>query len=125
MKVIPVQTKSTPIQMKKIPDGMKTRPHVSLIMPVRNEAAFIARGINAVVAQDYPPELMEVIVVDGMSDDGTREVVRDFANRHPNLRLLDNPGRIVSTGLNLALREATGEIIIRVDGHCEIAEDYV
>jgi cellulose synthase/poly-beta-1,6-N-acetylglucosamine synthase-like glycosyltransferase len=94
-------------------------------MPVRNEAAFIARGLGAVLAQDYPAERMEVIVVDGMSDDGTREVVRSFAERHPNLRLLDNPGQIVPKGLNLALRQMTGEIIVRVDGHCEIAPDYV
>jgi cellulose synthase/poly-beta-1,6-N-acetylglucosamine synthase-like glycosyltransferase len=111
--------------MKTSPAQTKPRPFVSLIMPVRNEAAFIARGLSAVMAQDYPPERMEVIVVDGMSDDGTREVVRSFAEHHPNLRLLDNPGRIVSTGLNLALRQAAGEVIIRVDGHCEIAEDYV
>jgi cellulose synthase/poly-beta-1,6-N-acetylglucosamine synthase-like glycosyltransferase len=94
-------------------------------MPVRNEAQFIERGLRAVLGQDYPPERMEVIVADGMSDDGTREVVRSLAERHPNLRLLDNPGKIVSTGLNLALREATGEIIVRVDGHCKIAPDYV
>jgi succinoglycan biosynthesis protein ExoA len=104
---------------------MKTLPFVSLVMPVRNEAAFIARGLCAVLAQDYPAERMEVIVVDGMSDDKTREIVRSFAERHPNLRLLDNPGRIVPVGLNLALRQATGDIIVRVDGHCEIARDYV
>ncbi|HEX8776429.1 MAG TPA: glycosyltransferase family 2 protein [Pyrinomonadaceae bacterium] len=100
-------------------------PFVSLIMPVRNEAAFIARGLGAVLGQDYPPGRMEVIVADGMSDDGTREIVRGLAERHQHLRLLDNPGRIVATGLNLALREASGDIVIRVDGHCEIAPDYV
>jgi cellulose synthase/poly-beta-1,6-N-acetylglucosamine synthase-like glycosyltransferase len=104
---------------------MNTLPFVSLIMPVRNEATFIARGLGAVLAQDYPAERLEVLVVDGMSEDGTREIVRAFARRHPNLRLLDNHGRIVPAGLNLALRQARGEIIVRVDGHCEIAADYV
>ncbi len=104
---------------------MSAQPFVTLIMPVRNEAAFIERALNAVCAQDYPSQRMEIIVVDGQSTDRTREVVRALQSQHANLRLLDNPGRIVSTGLNIALREAVGEIIVRVDGHCEIAPDYV
>ncbi len=104
---------------------MSDTPFVTLIMPIRNEAAFIARGLGAVLAQDYPAERMEVLVVDGLSTDGTREIVQALQARHPHLRLLDNPGRIVPTGLNLALGQARGEIIVRVDGHCEIAPDYV
>jgi succinoglycan biosynthesis protein ExoA len=98
---------------------------VSVIMPVRNEAAFIVRSLGAVLAQDYPPDRLEVIVADGQSTDGTREQVQALQGRHPNLHLIDNPGRIVPTGLNAALRVARGDIIIRVDGHCEIAPDYV
>ncbi len=104
---------------------MSKTPFVSLIMPIRNEVAFIARGLAAVLAQDYPPERMEIIVVDGMSTDGTREIVQSWQVEHPRLRLLDNPGRIVPSGLNVALRQAEGEVIVRVDGHCEIATDYV
>lgn len=100
------------------------RPFVSVVLPVRNEAGFIARSLEAVLAQDYPAEHMEVIVSDGMSTDGTRDIVQSFCARHPNVRLIDNPGRIVPTGLNAALAQARGEIIVRVDGHCEIAPDY-
>jgi succinoglycan biosynthesis protein ExoA len=100
-------------------------PHVSIIMPIRNEADFIARSLDAVLSQDYPPELMEIILADGMSTDGTREIVQAFQGEHPNLRLIDNPGGIVSTGLNRALRKATGEVVVRVDGHCEIGQSYV
>jgi glycosyltransferase involved in cell wall biosynthesis len=100
-------------------------PFVSVVMPVRNEADYIERSLGAVLAQDYPIELMEILVVDGMSTDGTRDVVaRLQAGRH-NLRLISNQRMIVPTGLNLALAVAAGEIIIRVDGHCEIASDYV
>ena len=102
-------------------------PFVTVIMPIRNEAAYIARSLGAVLAQDYPPERMEVLVVDGMSDDGTREVIANLQVRNPQsaIRILDNPARIVPTALNLGLRHARGEVVIRVDGHCEIAPDYV
>jgi glycosyltransferase involved in cell wall biosynthesis len=100
-------------------------PFVTLIMPIRNEAAFIARSLSSVLTQDYPAERLEVIVADGMSTDGTRQIVKSMQALYSRLRLIDNPGKIVPVGLNLALRQARGEIIIRVDGHCEIAPDYV
>lgn len=102
-------------------------PLVSIIMPVRNERAFIERSLGAVLAQDYPAQSIEVLVVDGMSDDGTRDIVRAMADNPRGVRvlLLDNPARIVPTALNIGLRQARGEVIVRVDGHCEIAPDYV
>jgi glycosyltransferase involved in cell wall biosynthesis len=108
-------------------EGRFSYPFVTIIMSIRNEAAYIRRSLGAVLAQDYPLERMEVLVVDGMSADGTREAVEELASTHPHIsvRLLDNPARIVPTALNIGLRHARGEVIIRVDGHCEIAPDYV
>ncbi|MEM6325509.1 MAG: glycosyltransferase family 2 protein [Bacteroidota bacterium] len=102
-------------------------PTVSVILPIRNEVSFIERGLGAVLAQDYPPDKVEVLVADGMSDDGTRAIVREVAARHPErtIRLIDNPARIVPTAMNRALAEAEGAVIVRVDGHAEIAPDYV
>ena len=100
-------------------------PFVSIILPVRNEARFLSRSLGSVLSQDYPVNRMEVIVADGMSTDGTRGIVESLQRQHPNLRLIDNPGLIVSTGLNAALLQTRGEIIIRVDGHCEVESDYV
>ena len=94
-------------------------------MPVRNEGAYITRSLQAVLAQDYPQDRLEIIVADGMSSDTTRAIVELFRERHNNVRLIDNPGMIVPTGMNLAIENAQGEIIVRVDGHCEIAADYV
>jgi succinoglycan biosynthesis protein ExoA len=104
---------------------MSRLPFVSVLMPVRNEADFISRCLLAVLAQDYPRDLMEIIIIDGMSTDGTQEIVSSFQKQHPNIQLIRNPSRIVPTSLNLAISQAHGEIIIRVDGHCEIAPDYV
>jgi glycosyltransferase involved in cell wall biosynthesis len=100
-------------------------PFVTVIMPVRNEADFVERSIGSVLRQDYPADRMEVLVADGMSDDGTREAVARLRAGDARLRLLDNPGRIVPTGMNVALERARGDIVVRVDGHCEIAVDYV
>jgi len=100
-------------------------PFVSIILPIRNEAKFIASSLSAVLNQDYPSERLEIIVADGMSADGTRKIVESFQDIYPTVRLIDNLGQIVPTGLNAAIAEARGDIIVRVDGHCRIAPDYV
>lgn len=100
-------------------------PLVTVVMPVRNEGAYIRRSLEAVLAQDYPQECLEILVVDGMSEDGTREFIYEQQKSHPHVRLLDNPGKIVPKGLNVAITNAKGEIFVRVDGHCVIAPDYV
>lgn len=110
---------------KTPPAAESSLPFVSIVMPVRNEKSFIERSLGAVLAQDYPRDCLEILVVDGMSTDGTRERLFAIAREHSYVRVLDNPGRIVSTGLNTAMRLARGEIVIRVDGHCEIPPDYV
>jgi succinoglycan biosynthesis protein ExoA len=103
------------------------RPTVSVIMPVRNEEGFIRRSLGAVLEQDYPAELLQVLVADGMSDDRTRDVVDELARAHPahDVEVVDNPGGIVPTGFNAALDRARGQVIVRVDGHTIIAPDYV
>lgn len=104
-------------------------PLVSIIMPIRNEARYIERCLDAVLTQDYPHDRIEILAVDGMSDDGTREVVKERSNvetlKRSNVELLDNPERIVPTAMNRGIRGARGEIIIRVDGHAVIAPDYL
>jgi len=102
-------------------------PFVTVIMPVRNEAAYIERSLGSVLTQDYPPDRLEILVVDGMSTDGTRERVLQSANHNPQsaIRLLDNPACIVPSALNIGLTCAQGDIFVRVDGHCQIPPDYV
>ena len=100
-------------------------PLVSIIMPIRNEEVFIEKCLSAVTAQDYPADRIEILVADGMSEDKTREIVRLFQGRHSNIQLIDNPKKTAAAGLNAAIRKAKGEVIIRVDGHCEIAPDSV
>jgi len=100
---------------------------VTIIFPIKNEAGFVRHSLGAVLEQDYPVEKMEVLVADGMSTDRTRRVIYELMAQHPHhdVSILDNPGGIVPSGMNIALRQAAGEIIIRVDGHTLIAPDYV
>ncbi|HEY3220366.1 MAG TPA: glycosyltransferase family 2 protein [Gemmatimonadales bacterium] len=101
------------------------RPRVSIVMPCRNEAAYIGPCLSSVLATDYPLDRVEVLVADGRSDDGTREIVERFAAHHPCVRVLDNPARITPTALNMAIRAATGDVIIRMDAHGIYPRDYV
>jgi glycosyltransferase involved in cell wall biosynthesis len=106
-------------------DQAAVLPFVSVVMPVRNEAAFIERSVGSVLAQDYPLDRIEILIADGLSQDATRQILRGLQQQHSNIKIVDNPGKIVATGLNAALGQAKGEIIVRVDGHCEIAPDYL
>lgn len=100
-------------------------PLVSLLVAVNNENGKIEQCINSLIGQDYPKELLEVFIADGMSTNGTLEVIRQFQANHDNIHLFSNPKQIVPTGLNILIPKAKGEILIRVDGHCVIAPDYV
>ena len=104
---------------------MKTLPFVSILLPVRNEARYIVQCLKAVADQDYPSERMEVLAVDGASDDGTYELLQEWASQGSNRYVFQNPRKIVPVGLNILIPRSKGEIIIRVDGHCVIAPDYV
>lgn len=104
---------------------MSDSPLVSVVIPMRNEAATIGSLLDGVLAQDYPASRLEVLVVDGDSSDDSAGAVAAYAARDPRVRLLHNPRRIVPTALNIAIRAARGSIVCRIDGHTRIAPDYV
>jgi glycosyltransferase involved in cell wall biosynthesis len=101
--------------------------NISIIIPAHNEAQYIEHCLEAIIAQDYSSGSLEILIADGMSTDDTRKIIHHFSALYPQLhiRILDNPGKIVPTGMNIALCQAKCDIIIRVDGHCIIAPDYV
>ncbi len=99
-------------------------PRVTILLPVLDEAAFIDVCLQSLADQDYPG-VMDVLIADGGSKDGTVERAEAWTHALPHLRVIDNPKRVQSHGLNLAAGEATGEILIRADAHTEYATDYV
>jgi glycosyltransferase involved in cell wall biosynthesis len=94
-------------------------------MPCLDEAGYIEACLRSVLAQDYPADRLEILVADGGSRDGTRDVVARLAAADPRVVLVDNPDRIQSAGLNAAIRRASGDVIVRMDVHCEYATDFV
>jgi len=100
-------------------------PFVSVVIPVRNERALIACCLDSVLANDYPAERREILVMDGLSEDGTRAILDAYAARFPAVRILDNPNRITPAALNLGIREARGDIVVRLDAHARLAPGYI
>ena len=96
----------------------------SVLVPVLNEEGQIAETMRAMLAQECPGEL-EFLVVDGGSSDRTREVVAELATQDPRIRLLDNPRRTASSGLNVGLANARGKWVARMDGHTRYPTRYI
>ena len=103
---------------------MEEHIFVSVVMPVRNEEAFIAHSLGAVLTQDYPPEFTEILIADGASEDQTVAIIQSLPDAE-RIRIIPNLQRTQAAGLNLAIKQAKGDIIVRVDGHTIIAPDYL
>ena len=98
---------------------------VSLICPIYNEEKYIGRFIESILKQDFPLEQMEVLFVDGLSNDNTRSIIQDAIKEHPFIKLIDNPQRTSPYALNKGIKAARGEYVVRMDAHAEYPIDYV
>lgn len=100
-------------------------PFISVILPVRNEERYIAACVDSIFAQDYPAELMEVIFVDGRSEDRTVELLHRMQKEHEQIVVLDNPNRTVPYAMNIGIKASRAEVIVRLDAHAEYPSDYI
>lgn len=98
---------------------------VTVIIPMRNEERYIARCLDSILANDHPHERLEILVIDGESTDRSLEIVRDYSRRYPFIRALPNPKRLQAPAMNLGIRAARGEVIVRADAHVLYAPDYI
>lgn len=97
---------------------------LSVIIPIYNERKYISSCIDSVLAQDYPLSDIELLLVDGMSNDGTRDIIQQYIDKYDFIRLLDNPKRYVPSAMNIGIMSSTGEIIIRLDAHAIFPNNY-
>lgn len=104
---------------------MTDHPSVCLVVPIRNEERFIDRCLASLVSQNYPHDKLQILVVDGESADGTREVVLGWARRDARIRLLHNPRRTMPHGLNIGIGASTSDFVGVISGHSVVATDYV
>ena len=103
----------------------KELPVVSCIILMRNEKPYIEKTIESALSNDYPKDKLEILVVDGMSTDGSREIVERIGVRDPRVKLLDNNKRITPVAMNIGITNAKGDVIMLLSGHCRVEKDYV
>jgi len=98
---------------------------VSIVIPCRNEEKFIAKCLDSIINNDYPKENLEVLIIDGISEDKTRQIVDEYIKQYSFIRLLDNPNRFSPSALNIGIKNAKGDIIVRLDAHATYEKDYI
>ncbi len=98
---------------------------VSVIIPTYNEEIYIKRCLDSIINQDYPPEKVEIIVVDGGSNDRTREIIYKYIKKYPNIRMLENHKRIASSAFNIGIKHSNGNIIMIMSAHATYEKDYI
>ena len=104
---------------------MNTPVFLSVIVPCRNEADYIDPFLVNTVSMERPPGGIEILIVDGMSDDGTREKITSFSKKHPEVIIIDNVKRITPAALNIGIERSRGKVILRLDVHTRYASDYL
>ena len=102
-----------------------TDPHISIVIPCRNEEQYIGKCLQSIVDLNYPHQLLEVFVCDGMSDDTTQQTVQEFAQRYPLIHLLINHSQTTPHALNLGINQASGDLIVILGAHAEVHPDYM
>jgi cellulose synthase/poly-beta-1,6-N-acetylglucosamine synthase-like glycosyltransferase len=100
-------------------------PFISVIIPCRNELKYIKKCLESILYNDYPKIKIEIIIVDGGSDDGTKNIINSYIKKYPFIRLLDNPKKITPAAMNIGIGEAKGDIIVRMDAHSIYEKEYI
>ena len=102
-------------------------PFVSVIIPVRNEEEHIRESLMSIINQDYPKNKYEIIIADGMSEDRTVDIIKEIKRSHkkPVIKILKNSKKITSAGINLCVKKARSDIIVRMMGHAIAKKNFL
>lgn len=111
-------------------ESLKTKmPYVSALLVTRNEKQFVEQALLSLVEQTYPKTQYEIIIIDGLSDDGTRDVINNIINKYSTedfrIQLINNDKKILSSGWNLGIRAASGEYVVRIDAHAKASPNFI
>ncbi|MBA5871672.1 MAG: glycosyltransferase [Nitrospira sp. CR2.1] len=102
-----------------------SQPAVTVLVPCRNEERFIGACLDSILNNDYPKDRLEILLIDGMSQDETRTIVSRYATRHPSIRLVDNPRLVTPCAFNVGIAESRGDIILIMGAHAEYSSTYI
>ena len=109
--------------------NIKDMPFVSVLLVTRNEKYYIVDSLMSLVNQTYPKEKFEIIVIDGISDDGTKELIQkiidEYSTEEFSISMIENPKRILASGWNLGIKNAKGEYVVRIDAHAVAPADFI
>lgn len=100
-------------------------PYVSIIIPCLNEEKYIEKCLDSIINNDYPKDKLEILVVDGASNDRTKELVKNYSTKHSFVKIFDNPKKFTPVSLNIGIKQAKGEVIARMDAHAFYEKDYL
>ena len=100
-------------------------PAVSIVIPCRDEERFLDGCLESLIANSYPQSLLEILIVDGMSTDQTRTIVRRYTQRYPHIRLLENAKQTIPAAMNMGILQSSGEIILKADAHSTYPPNYI
>ncbi|MFC2084431.1 glycosyltransferase family 2 protein [Bacteroidota bacterium] len=100
-------------------------PYVSVIIPCRNEEKYIVECLESILANDYPQDRLEILIIDGESEDATKAILEKYTQNYPFVKIFENTKKITPAGLNIGIRNAKGEIIVRMDAHCTYDKRYI
>jgi glycosyltransferase involved in cell wall biosynthesis len=104
---------------------MVSLPLVSVVVPCRNEEKYIGKCLDSIIANDYPKDRLEVLVVDGLSEDGTKKIVEKYTEQYPFVRLLENRKQITPIAFNIGIKDAKGDLIMIMSAHATCKNDYI
>lgn len=103
---------------------MGNMPKISIVIPIFNEEEYIAKCLDSIIESDYDKNNMEVLLIDGGSTDKTVKIIHEYQQKYPLFRLLNNPNKTVPFAMNIGIKAACGEYIVRLDAHAVYPEDY-
>ncbi len=103
----------------------KPLPLVSIIIPCRNEETFIAKCLDSILATTYPIQRLEIFIIDGLSEDNTGKIITLYQKKHPFIRVIKNSKKIIPVAMNIGIKHAKGDVIIKMDAHTTYLKDYI